>query len=486
MAARLTFHYTLSTVLILAVLAGALYLDVSESLERRKESYLVDEIYVLQAMLGDPYSEGELRLEFSQEQVRRRLKQYVRLLAAGGTTLLSTPGMEALVPVSVFPPPTDDAMKQRHQIWRDSSGRSFSLKSLRVQSSGFSGRGRTLQIAMDVTSLESFLHNFRLKLAAVLVAGALVSAVAGWLVARRGLLPLSRMTRTVQKITVNRLNERIVPQHWPNNPTAFERILPEQWPSDLTAFACAFDSMLDRLEDSFTGLSHYTANLAHELRTPINNLMMEADIALSRARAPEEYQRVLESNMEEYRRLSHMIDSLLFLARADNAQSSFLPEPIEVARELEEIAEYYSAVASDEGVQVTCLGRAHLLGDPVLIRRALSNLLSNALKFTPHGGEVVLSARQAEDGSVTVEVRDNGCGIAAEHLPQIFDRFFRVPSTRQMSPHGSGLGLSIVKAIMELHGGRVDVRSQPGWGTSVLLSFPMSADAPFSRPALSQ
>jgi len=471
-AARLTLHYTLSAVLILTVITILLYWEVADNLKRRKENYIIDEISMLQTMLKEPDSETKMKLELLLEhEARSRLRHYVRILDAGGNTLMENPGMEQLIPAAAFPAPTADYGTRKGQVlWRTKKGRSYILNSVPAEIRGFNGDARVLQIAMDITSLEAFLDQFRDKLAAVLLLGAGGSAVAGAVVARRGLLPLSRMTKTVQKITVNRLNERIVPEHWP---------------SDLTAFALAFDSMLDRLEDSFAGLSHYTGNLAHELRTPINNLMVEADVALSRTRTAEEYQRVLGSNMEEYARLSRMVDSLLFLARADHAQAGFSPAPIAVDGELGKIVEFYSAVAQDEGVRVACHGTASMLGDPVLFRRAVSNLLSNALKYTPEGGAVVVSARQEGDGSVLVEVRDTGCGIDAEDLPKIFDRFFRVSSMRQMDPQGTGLGLSIVKAIMDLHGGRVDITSRPGRGTSVLLTFPLATDAVVRRIASS-
>jgi two-component system heavy metal sensor histidine kinase CusS len=229
--------------------------------------------------------------------------------------------------------------------------------------------------------------------------------------------------------------------------------------------------MLDRLEVSIEGLSHYSANLAHELRTPINNLMVEADIALSRPRTVDEYRKVIGSNMEEYVRLSRMIDSLLFLARTENAQTGLNLALMDLRKEIEDIAEFYSAVASDEGVKVTCTGEAALYADPVLFRRAVSNLLANAINYTPKEGEISISVRQSDGMSVEVIVSDTGCGIAQEHLPRIFDRFYRVPSIRKPEAPGSGLGLAIVKSIMELHGGAVEIQSELTRGTTVTMKF---------------
>lgn len=459
LSVRLTLLYTLAAALILAVIASVVYWDVANKLNSRGDSFLFDEIAMLKAMLREPDSEKELREEIIREQANLKfVKHYVRILDHAGRTLLENPGMERIIPVAVFPAPAADYVAQQRVTWRIDNDHLYQLTSVRAEITGFGGKGAVLQFAMDVTSREVFLVQFRRKLTLILLLGIGFSALAGVVVARRGLLPLSRMTRTVQNITVHRLNERIAP---------------ERWPKDLSAFALAFDSMLDRLEDSFEGLYHYTGNLAHELRTPINNLMVEADIALSRTRTPEEYQKVIGSNMEEYVRLSHIVDSLLFLARTDSAQSGVSLAQIDVAREIGDVAEFYSPVALDEEVRLTCSGGAALLGDPVLFRRAVSNLLSNALKYTPAGGEIVVSARQGEHSEVEVEVSDSGCGIEEEDLPRIFDRFYRVASTRQKDPHGSGLGLSIVKAIMELHGGRVEIASQPGKGTRVRLRFPV-------------
>lgn len=455
---RLTLLYTLSAALILAVITSVVYWDVSGKLNRRGDNFVFDEIAMLQAMLREPDSEAKLQAEIDRELVNLKfVKHYVRILDDAGRILMETPRMEQIIPVAAFPAPLADYNQQKRVTWRTDNQHLYVLHSVNTEIAGFGGHASVLQLAMDITTREIFMIQFRRKLVMILLLGIGLSAVAGVVVARRGLLPLSRMTKTVKNITVHRLNERIAP---------------ERWPKDLSAFALAFDSMLDRLEGSFEGLYHYTGNLAHELRTPINNLMVEADIALSRTRTPEEYQKVIGSNMEEYVRLSHIVDSLLFLARADNAQSALSLARIDVAREIGDVTEFYSAVACDEEIRLTCSGAASLWGDPVLFRRAVSNLLSNALKYTQSGGEIVISARQGEDRGVEVEVRDTGCGIDQEDLPRIFDRFYRVASTRQKDPHGSGLGLSIVKAIMDLHGGRVEIASQPGRGTAVLLRFP--------------
>jgi two-component system heavy metal sensor histidine kinase CusS len=240
----------------------------------------------------------------------------------------------------------------------------------------------------------------------------------------------------------------------------------------MESLAGSFNSMLGHLESAFSKLAQYSENLAHELRTPINNLMIEADIALSRQRTPEEYRNVISSSMEEYRRLALLVDRLLFLARANNQQMKPSLDRVDVLRELENVAEFYGETASDKGITITVAGGASLTADPILFCRAVSNLLVNALNYTHEGGSVTLAARQAGDSSVEVTVSDTGCGIDPETLPKIFDRYFWVEATRMKDPQGSGLGLDIVKAIMTLHRGSVAIQSELGKGTTVTLRFP--------------
>jgi len=234
--------------------------------------------------------------------------------------------------------------------------------------------------------------------------------------------------------------------------------------------------MLTRLEDSFTRLSQFSADLAHELRTPINNLMGEAEVALARPRTPEEYHQLLGSSLEEYAKLARMIDSLLFLARAESPETHIVCTLFDARKELEVLQDFYDAMAEEHEVAIRCQEQALVYADPLLFRCALSNLLSNALQYTPRGGTVTLSVTQADDYTLIVRVRDTGIGIAPEHLPKIFDRFYRVDPARSQRRPGMGLGLALVKSIMALHGGTITVESVPPQGTTITLRFPLPAE----------
>jgi two-component system heavy metal sensor histidine kinase CusS len=229
--------------------------------------------------------------------------------------------------------------------------------------------------------------------------------------------------------------------------------------------------MLDRLQEAFERLSQFSADVAHDFRTPINNLMGEAQVALSRERTPAEYTRVLQSALEEYTRLASMIDSMLFLAQAERAPAALASVSLEARVELQAVCDFYHALAEEQGVELACEGQARIPADPLLLRRALSNLLSNALNYTPRGGRVTLRAAAGPGATRTLSVIDSGIGIAPEHLAKLGDRFYRVDPSRTASPGGAGLGLAIVRSIMTLHGGSLLINSAVGRGTTASLVF---------------
>jgi len=231
----------------------------------------------------------------------------------------------------------------------------------------------------------------------------------------------------------------------------------------------ALDAMLARLEESFARLTEFSANLAHELRTPINNLRGEAEVALSRARSEEEYRHIIESSIEEYERLSRMVGDILFLARPDQG---LLLDRIEVRAEIETLAEYYRNVADEQQIAITIQGTGSVSAEPHLFQRAVGNIISNALYYTPSGGHIGVTIEAAQDGWLEIRIKDDGIGIPAPDLPLIFDRFYRSAQARLRHNQGSGLGLAIVRSIMLLHGGSVGISSDPGQGTVVTLRFP--------------
>ncbi|ODT84678.1 MAG: hypothetical protein ABS69_02580 [Nitrosomonadales bacterium SCN 54-20] len=449
---QLTWLYALSASVMLIFASGFLYWILITTLEKEDEQFFDRRIKFLERLLRADDREA-LEREISQENVgftNSQYRTYSRILDESGITLHETPGMDLETPSAVFP----DSRESKGKIkkWHSADDKTYLLVANRIGGDGF---GWQIQMALDETDEEVLITRYEHYLAGVLLTGILVSAAIGAIIARRGMKPLVDITGVAERITASQLHERI-------------DVVP--WPQELVSLARAFDAMLDRLEDSFDRLFQFSADLAHELRTPINNLRGEAEVALSRPREAHEYREILASSLEEYDRLSRMMDSLLFLARADNAQAMVTRSRIDARTEITKVINFYEALAAEQKVQVACMGDGMMDADPILFRRIISNLLSNALHYTPGGGEIAFSI-QYVDGGLEVVCRDSGEGIAQEHLSKIFDRFYRVNPSRN-TKEGAGLGLAIVKSIISLHSGRIGVQSTIGQGTSIRLFFP--------------
>ena len=464
-AARLTVLYTLSAFGILFLASAFLYWEIFDDLHNQEDRSLVDEITTLRAIIGEHPNEPELlQAEVEVEStVRPFTKYYARILdEAGQVVITQTPGMNAVISSpTVFPQPLKVSESLRRGTkWKGPDGRTYLCTAARAQVGFSRAQRRVIQLALEVTEQEEMLSRYRDWLLVVLAAGIVGSAVVGSGIARRGLRPLQAITEAAQRITAAQLNERITPR---------------AWPKELTMLAIEFDEMLARLQDTFIRLSQFSADLAHELRTPINNLMGEVDVALSRRRTADEYRQVLESSLEECGRLSRMIDSLLFLARAENTEVKAQTCWFDATKEIRAVLDFYDALAAEGGVELELQGASALHGDVILFRRALSNLLGNALRYTPSGGKILVAIRNESDQRVEVRISDSGSGIPAEHLPRIFDRFYRVDPSRSRHAEGTGLGLAIVKSIMDLHGGTASAESEVGKGTTFTLTFPIHA-----------
>src|SRR5690606_34834482 len=230
------------------------------------------------------------------------------------------------------------------------------------------------------------------------------------------------------------------------------RLAPNTVPVELTELAVSFNDMLDRIEEGFSRLSNFSADIAHELRTPITNLKTQTEVALSQPRDIEQYREILYSNLEEYDRMAKMVSDMLFLAQADNQLLKPEFATVDLNAEIQDLFDYFSAWAEEREVGLHLTGSPVCVqGDRLMIRRALSNLLSNAIRYTPPGHRVTANLA-TNDHQVSVQIRNSGPVIPEEHLSRICDRFYRLDAARQRSGEGAGLGLAIAKSIIEAHG----------------------------------
>lgn len=457
---RLNLFVSMASFTILFVAVVFLYAALSTNLEREDREFLAARISVLRAIL-DKYPrqqqawEEEVLLESAAFSPAR---YFVRVLDDAGTTLMETPGMERLLPVLLFLKPPDGAdVRDQGAKWKADNGKTFMVASAWGTKGKSGGDRRLLQVALEISDEEKVLAGYRRTMAAVLVVGLLAAILVCRYIVRQGMQPLTAMTRGVELITASRLHDRLGPA---------------DRPSELNALAGAFDTMLDRLEESFLKISRYSADLAHEMRTPLNALLGTTEIVLSKERTAAEYRQVIEASRGEYERLARTVESLLFLARAENNEIRIERSTLDAGREIEAIREFFEAQSEEQGVELICRGEGTVCAEPLLLRRALANLVANALRFTPAGGTITMTVTRHDDGATEIVVADTGAGISPEHLAHLFDRFYKADPARSPHESGTGLGLAIVRSIMELHGGTASLQSRLDEGTTVTLRFP--------------
>jgi two-component system heavy metal sensor histidine kinase CusS len=310
-----------------------------------------------------------------------------------------------------------------------------------------------LTLLLDITHHQHFLQRMQHLIWLTVGLSALATALLGAWAARSGLRPLRRMSAVARGVSAQSLNAR----------------LPEEnMPPELAQLAHSFNAMLGRLDDSFQRLSAFSADIAHELRTPLSNLLTHTQVTLTRPRPIEDYREALHSNLEELQWMAQLVNDMLYLAKADHGLLTPKREALELAEEVDLLLEYFALLAEDARVTLTREGNARLEGDRSMLRRALSNLLDNALRFTPAEGEVrVRIVEQAKGSSLTVE--NSGDGIDGALLPRLFDRFYRAdPARQEGSSEHAGLGLAITQSIVRAHGGQIRCESGNGWTRFVI------------------
>lgn len=463
LAFRLTAWYVLAGLGLVVLASASLYFVLVAELDKSTDLFLADKVHVIGTILRERPEDGDaLREEIELESEARRYEQfYIRLLNDRSTPLLTTPDMEEQLDLAELSVQTQIHPDRTIRL-KGRTGRLFSVTRVELPVGTNGTESDIVQIAIDISSEEQLLALYRRRFLVILLGMFSTFPLVGYLIARHVIRPIEEMATTARHISSTNLQERI---------------LAEGYPVELASLAATFNKMLDRLEDSFERISRFSADIAHELRTPVNNIRGEAEVALARARSIDEYREVLESCLEETVRLSELIGDLLFLARAESPLTHLRREPVDVTELLAGVQEYYEASASDAGISLTTVSRAEPVIadlDRALMQRAVSNLVSNAVAHTPSGGEVLLEA-VSDSSMVRIKVSDTGIGIPPEALPRVFDRFFRVDTSRAQASGGTGLGLAIVQSIMLLHGGDVQIGSELGKGTRVTLQMPTSA-----------
>jgi len=461
---RLAVYYTICATALLLIAMWILYAFVVEHINADDNQFLADTLRSVKADLAEKHSSSDRLL--ADEVPPGTTDYFVRILDQRTKQVIAErPVAGDRVSPSIFPAPLPDGRIPAEGFeYKSRLGHWYFLMSASAVLGSDSSRPVVIQVAQDGSDEKAFMQNFGKLLLGVLIGGIICSATIAFFAARRALRPLEEMATATEKVQASQLHQRLGGG---------------RWPSELTALAAGFDKMLGRLEESFDRLSRFSADLAHELRTPIQNLRSASEVALTRPRTAGEYREVIELGVEEYQRLSGMIDSLLFLARSENAETRLNRVKFKIGPVVDTILDFYDAAAREREISLSRKGDGELYADPMLFRRAISNVVANALRHTSRAGRIQVSVVTG-DHRVEVTIQDNGCGIGPEHLPRIFDRFYRADAARSSDSASNGLGLAIVKSIMDLHGGSASAESELGVGTKVTLSFPGERGRPNS------
>jgi heavy metal sensor kinase len=468
---KMTFWYGAVLAAVLAVFGATVYVMMQHQLRTRVDARLTQELSEVMEEVEEASSDVRLK-ERLENRFNHAGDYELQASNAEGVPIFRTKQLgSTLLPV----PSAAKSFKHLDYESVPLGARTVSLGGLgrfRVSSELIPGPSGTVVIQAAI-SLAPDDHELSELLFVLCLAGPLALACAlggGYLLARKALAPVDHMSKAASEITASHLNRRLdVP-----NPD-----------DELGRLARTLNEMIGRLERSFEEIRRFTADAAHELRTPLTVLRSEAEVALRSPREPEQYRQVLEAMLEEVERLARLAEQLLFLSRKDAGLVPRVREPLRLDTLAEDVAELMRVIAEEKRLTLAAddLAPSHVVADEDQLRRVLVNLVDNAIKFTPPGGTVTIRCETAED-RVRLAVTDTGIGIAAEHLPHIFERFYRVDPSRSREAGGTGLGLAIGRAIAEAHSGCIRIESTVGVGTEATLVLPAlgSPAAPAPRP----
>jgi two-component system heavy metal sensor histidine kinase CusS len=443
LTARLTAFYTLVSAVVLIGMGVLVSLATGRHFVELDRDYLHDKIGLVQKIVRESPSQAVL-----SERLDELLGSHHGLFIDLRQDDQAIYGEQ----VRLFPPNLPQAIAGGDPMDWTQGTHSLRGLSARIDAPsppqfGVTDSSLQLKIALDTTHHAHFLQALRETLMLYLLGAILASSLLGWWAARRGLAPLRVMKEKAMTVTAQKLDQRM--------PV-------DSVPAEFADLANSLNTMLERLQSDFARLQEFSSDLAHELRTPINNLLTQTQVSLAQKRDASAYQDILASNAEEFQRLARMVSDMLFLAKTEHGIELPNPEAISLEQETRALFDFYDAVADEKRIRLSVSGDANVMGDRLMIRRAIGNLLSNALRHSPADGDVTVTIEDKAAGT-TLCVANSGPPIAPEDVPRLFDRFFRVDKSRSHpSSDGAGLGLSITQAIMAAHGGGVSASSVKG------------------------
>lgn len=463
---RVTALFALLTCLVVTGLG--FYLDgaASDALGQRADLALVGRVEHFRHLMQDLYNVEQMEQRPALFESMMGNEQDVRIFRRRGEAPFIQSNPDHLQPPPMEPVPVGRPITLANLV---TSSRADGVQVRWVAALAEVGRGRgaggdTVEIVAAYVMVQEarMMRTYRWRIAGAAAGAVLLTALLGFLLLRRGLQPLEAMSQRAAQITPDHLTTRLE-QHG--------------MPAELRRVALSFNAMLDRLEAGYAHLAQFSGDLAHEIRTPINVLMGQSQVALGQRRTPEEYEQLLESNVEELQRLSRIVENILFLAQADHATLAVECGTLALADELGKITDYFEGIADERGLRFALDAQGSCHANLIMWRRAVNNLVINAVRYGEPDSPIRIHARGDAQGSQII-VENRSDAITPQAMARMFDRFYRGDRSRSAFTESNGLGLSIVKAIMALHRGTATVECpQPGW-IRFTLSFPPAAPRP--------
>jgi len=441
---RLTAWFVVALFLIMLAFSLGVYAFVRSSLWKQMDHRLNEDLATVETLLRE---EPDELVEMGEHGTIR----FLRVMQENQILYETRGWSSAQLDVAI-----EDIKPDSFYFWKSPIGRRYRLKaaSLHVQNDTY-----LMVIAQDAGPIHDSLRILSLTLIISAPCVLVLAVIGGYFLAGRVLSPISAMASKAQEITAERLSER----------------LPVDNPDDeFGCLATVVNETLARLQDSFDRLRRFTADASHELRTPLTALRSVGEVGLREELGPAAHRDVIGSMLEEADRLASLVDDLLTLTRVDSGRIALRPEIVNLGELVDDVVDCLGVLAEErqQDLSAEVEQDADAMVDRATLRQALINLLDNAIKYTETGGKIRLKTAKTPDGRAIVEIIDNGPGIAGEHCEAIFDRFYRIEPGRSSETGGAGLGLAIVRHVVEINGGRVELESKLGQGSTFRIVLP--------------
>lgn len=462
LTARLTVLYTLVSAIVLLGLGVLVSLATSKHFVELDHAFLQEKVHLVQKIVADA-PDSKVLTQRLDELLDSHPGLYLHILRASQTVYAA---QDIVFPDSLARNNVGDTLLD----WNEGA---LQLRGMSLEMAAPAGLGGSegdhssmrLFIALDTLHHTHFMSELRQTLMFYVLLATLISGFLGWWAARRGLAPLRIMKERAMMVTAHKLNQRM----------PIDAV-----PVEMADLAASLNNMLERLQNDFARLMEFSSDLAHELRTPISNLLTQTQVSLAQQRDANAYREILASNAEEFQRLARMVSDMLFLAKTEHGIELPHAEALSLQHEVRALFDFYDAVADEKGIRLILTGEAEILGDRLMVRRAISNLLSNALRHSLINSAVEVTITRSRQ-QIALCVSNEGPPIPAVHLSRLFDRFYRVDKSRvHADSEGTGLGLSITQAIMNAHKGSASASSGNG-RISFCLYFPIGQIAHVPR-----